>query len=72
MKKQATPKNVDEYLARVPQPARGSLNKVRTAIRAVVPSDATEVISYGNSNVQIRRTFDRLCRIFEALQFISD
>jgi uncharacterized protein YdhG (YjbR/CyaY superfamily) len=47
MKKQVTPKSVDEYLARVPEPARGSLNKVRAAIRSVVPSEATEAISYG-------------------------
>ena len=47
MKKQVTPKSVDEYLARVPEPARGSLNKVRAAIRSVVPSEATEAIGYG-------------------------
>ena len=42
-----TAKSVDEYLARVPQPARGTLNKVRAAIRSVVPEEATEAISYG-------------------------
>lgn len=41
------PKNVDEYLAGVPQPARGTLNKIRAAIRSAVPPDATEAISYG-------------------------
>jgi uncharacterized protein YdhG (YjbR/CyaY superfamily) len=41
------PKNVDEYLARVPQPARASLQKMRAAIRSAVPSQATETISYG-------------------------
>ena len=41
------PKNVDEYLAGVPQPARNTLNKVRMAIRSAVPSEATETISYG-------------------------
>ena len=40
------PKSVDEYLARVPEPARGTLNKVRAAIRSAVPSEATEAISY--------------------------
>jgi len=42
----AAPKTVDEYLATVPEPARSTLNKVRAAIRSVVPADATEVISY--------------------------
>jgi uncharacterized protein YdhG (YjbR/CyaY superfamily) len=41
------PKNVDEYLAGVPQPARSTLNKIRVAIRSAVPSEATETISYG-------------------------
>src|SRR2546422_9920449 len=41
------PKNIDEYLARVPEPARGSLNKIRAAIRSAVPPEATETISYG-------------------------
>src|SRR3989454_9807965 len=40
------PKNVDEYLAGVPQPARSTLNKIRAAIRSPVPPEATETISY--------------------------
>jgi uncharacterized protein YdhG (YjbR/CyaY superfamily) len=40
------PKNVDEYLAGVPEPARSTLNKVRAAIRSAVPPEATEAISY--------------------------
>jgi uncharacterized protein YdhG (YjbR/CyaY superfamily) len=39
-------KNVDEYLARVPEPARTTLYKVRAAIRAAAPKDATQAISY--------------------------
>lgn len=46
-KRNGAPKNVDEYLAAVPQPARDTLNKIRAAIRSVVPSEATEAISYG-------------------------
>jgi uncharacterized protein YdhG (YjbR/CyaY superfamily) len=38
---------VDEYLARVPEPARSTLNKIRAAIRSAAPAEATEVISYG-------------------------
>jgi uncharacterized protein YdhG (YjbR/CyaY superfamily) len=41
------PKNIDEYLARVSEPALSMLNKMRTAIRSTVPSAATETISYG-------------------------
>jgi uncharacterized protein YdhG (YjbR/CyaY superfamily) len=42
----AAPRNVDEYLAGVPEPARSTLNKVRATIRAVVPAEATEAIGY--------------------------
>ena len=45
-KAKATPKDVDEYLAGVPEPARSTLNKIRAVIRSVVPREATEVISY--------------------------
>jgi uncharacterized protein YdhG (YjbR/CyaY superfamily) len=38
---------VDRYLAKVPEPARDTLNKIRTLIRSVVPPEATEGISYG-------------------------
>ena len=40
-------KNVDEYLARVPEPARSTLNTIRAAIRSAAPLEATETISYG-------------------------
>jgi uncharacterized protein YdhG (YjbR/CyaY superfamily) len=43
----SAPKNTDEYLARVPEPARSTLNKIRATIRSVVPPETTEAISYG-------------------------
>ena len=46
-KRNAAPKNTDEYLARVPEPARSTLNKIRAAIRSAVPPETTEAISYG-------------------------
>jgi uncharacterized protein YdhG (YjbR/CyaY superfamily) len=46
VKNVAAPHTVDEYLARVPDPARSTLNKVRAAIRSVVPAETTELISY--------------------------
>jgi uncharacterized protein YdhG (YjbR/CyaY superfamily) len=39
--------SVEAYLAAVPEPARGTLTKVRATIRAEVPKDAVEKISYG-------------------------
>jgi len=39
-------KNVDEYLAGVPEPARSTLNRVRETIRSAVPPETTEAISY--------------------------
>ena len=42
----AAPKDVDEYLARVPEPARSTLNQVRVAIRSAAPPESTEAISY--------------------------
>jgi uncharacterized protein YdhG (YjbR/CyaY superfamily) len=40
------PKTMDEYLARVPEPARTTLRKTRAAIRSALPPQATETISY--------------------------
>lgn len=39
--------DVNAYLAKVPEPARTTLEKVRATIRSVVPAEATEGISYG-------------------------
>jgi uncharacterized protein YdhG (YjbR/CyaY superfamily) len=46
-KGKAAPKDIDEYLAAVPEPARSTLNKIRAAIRSAVPPQAAEIISYG-------------------------
>ena len=45
-KSKAVPKTVDEYLAKVPEPQRSTLAKVREVIQSVLPAAATEVISY--------------------------
>ena len=47
MRKGKTAKNVDEYLAAVPEPAQSSLKHIRAVIQSVVPKETTEVISYG-------------------------
>jgi uncharacterized protein YdhG (YjbR/CyaY superfamily) len=38
---------VEAYLADVPEPAHSTLESVRRAIRAAVPAEASECISYG-------------------------
>jgi uncharacterized protein YdhG (YjbR/CyaY superfamily) len=48
-------KTVEEYLARVPEPARSTLKKVRAVIRSVVPAETTEVISYGIPTFRYKR-----------------
>ena len=46
-KEKAAGRTVPGYLSRVPEPARSTLEKVRTTIHSVVPRQAKEVISYG-------------------------
>ena len=46
-KRGGAPKNIDEYMAGLAEPARTTLNKMRAAIRSALPPDATETISYG-------------------------
>jgi uncharacterized protein YdhG (YjbR/CyaY superfamily) len=41
------PRTVDEYLERLSDPARTTLNKVRAVIRSIAPPETTEEISYG-------------------------
>jgi uncharacterized protein YdhG (YjbR/CyaY superfamily) len=46
VKAREAPKTVDEYLASIPEPARGMLGKMRAAIRSALPPEATETFSY--------------------------
>lgn len=52
--KGTTARTVDEYLAKVPQPARATLEKLRQVIRAAAPN-AEEVISYRIPTFRLRR-----------------
>lgn len=45
---------VEAYLARVPEPARTTLEKMRAMIRAAAPKEATEAISYGIPSFQYK------------------
>ncbi len=66
----APPSTVDEYLARVPEPARTTLNRVRAAIRAAAPPEATEAIGYGMPTFRYRgalvayAAFSKHCSFF--------
>jgi uncharacterized protein YdhG (YjbR/CyaY superfamily) len=44
--------DVEAYLARVPQPARATLEAIRATIRAAAPKEATEALSYGIPSFQ--------------------
>jgi uncharacterized protein YdhG (YjbR/CyaY superfamily) len=48
--------DVEAYLARVPEPARMTLEKMRAMIRAAVPKEATEAISYRIPSFQYKGT----------------
>ena len=73
----AGPKSVDEYLAAVPEPACSTLNKVRRAIRSVVPKDTTEVLSYGIPGFRYKRmlvwyaAFADHCSLFPTASVIA-
>jgi uncharacterized protein YdhG (YjbR/CyaY superfamily) len=74
----SAPKNVDEYLDGVPEPARSTLNKMRAAIRSVVPRDATETISYGIPAFKHKRVlvwfavFSNHCSLFPTASVIEE
>ncbi len=46
MKKTSVPSTVDEYLARIPEPARTTLTKIRQVVQSVAPPETIEAISY--------------------------
>jgi uncharacterized protein YdhG (YjbR/CyaY superfamily) len=70
MGRNPAPKNIDEYLARVPQPARSTLSRIRALIRSVAPPEATEAISYGIPAFKYRgmlvwfAAFSKHCSLF--------
>ena len=76
-KKSAAPKTVDEYLARVPEPARKTLNKIRATIRTVVPPETTEAISYGVPTFKYKvpviwfAAFSKHCSLFPTAAVIE-
>ncbi len=71
------PKNTDEYLAKVPEPARTTLKKIRAVIRSVVPRETTETISYGipafkhNGVLVWFAAFSKHCSLFPTASVIE-
>jgi uncharacterized protein YdhG (YjbR/CyaY superfamily) len=67
--KRTAARTVDEYLAKVPQPARATLEQLRKVIKAAVP-EAEEVISYQVPTFRHRRpvvafaAFEDHCSLF--------
>jgi uncharacterized protein YdhG (YjbR/CyaY superfamily) len=76
-KSSAAPKTIDEYLARVPEPARGILQKIRWAIRSVAPPETTEAISYGIPTFKYKGSlvwfaaFSKHCSLFPTASVIE-
>ena len=76
-KSSPAPKDTDEYLAAVPEPARSTLNKIRAAIRSVAPAEATEAISYGMPAFKYKGTliwfaaFSSHCSLFPTASVIE-
>src|SRR5262245_30879894 len=70
MKRAPVPKDIDEYLAGVPEPARGTLKKIRAMIRSAVPAEASEAISYGIPTIKYKGSlmafaaFAKHCSLF--------
>jgi uncharacterized protein YdhG (YjbR/CyaY superfamily) len=74
----SAPKNVDEYLAGVPEPARSTLIKMREAIRSAVPTEAAETISYRIPAFKLNRVlvwfaaFSNHCSLFPTASVIDE
>jgi len=71
------PRNVDEYLSRVPQSSRSAFLKLRGAIRSAVPAEAIEIISYGIPAFKRKRVlvwfaaFSNHCSLFPTSSVIE-
>ncbi len=70
--------SVDEYLAGVGEPGRSVMEKMRATIRAALPPDASETISYGIPAFKRNRVlmwygaFATHCSLFPTAEVIDD
>jgi hypothetical protein len=62
-------RNVDDYLASIPQPARSTLSRLRMAIVSVLPPGAIETISY---RIPAYKYKGWLCGIHDTLHVCDD
>ena len=66
------------YLARVPEPARATLEKMRAMIRAAAPKEATEALSYKIPSFQYKgalvwyAAFKKHCSFFPMDHSLAD
>jgi uncharacterized protein YdhG (YjbR/CyaY superfamily) len=73
-----TPKDVDKYIARVPEPARSRLKEMRAAIRSAVPAEAVEIISYQIPAFKTKKVlvwyagFSKHCSLFPTASVIEE
>lgn len=71
------PKTVEQYLAGVPEAARHRLSELRNTIRAAVPPEATEIISYRIPAFKTKRVlvwyaaFSKHCSLFPTASIIE-
>jgi uncharacterized protein YdhG (YjbR/CyaY superfamily) len=72
------PKDVDKYIARVPEPARSRLKEMRAAIRSAVPPEAVEIISYQIPAFKTKKVlvwyagFSKHCSLFPTASVIEE
>jgi uncharacterized protein YdhG (YjbR/CyaY superfamily) len=77
IRKSSVPRTVEQYVSRLPEHARGSLEEMRAAIRSVVPAGATEVISYRMPAFKHKRVlvwyaaFSKHCSLFPTAAVIE-
>jgi len=71
------PKNVNEYIAAMPEPARSRLKEMRAAIQSVVPAEAVEIISYQIPAFRTKKVlvwyagFSKHCSLFPTASVIE-
>jgi uncharacterized protein YdhG (YjbR/CyaY superfamily) len=72
------PKDVDEYIAAAPEPARRMVKEMRAAIRSVVAAEAVKIISHRIPAFKLKRVlvwyaaFSEHCSLFPTASVIEE
>lgn len=75
---QGAPKDVDKYIARLPEPVRSRLMEMRAVIRSAVPAEAVEIISYQIPAFKTKKVlvwyarFSKHCSLFPTASVIEE